>query len=480
MGKRLVALLALAAVGVAGFFAGQMTVDTGYMGSTELTDAVLLEVMDELMMNHFTQPTEEALLEGAIQGIIESLDDPHTTYFDYEEYVQFQSGFGETYVGIGVRVMFTEGLIIVEEVISDGPADEAGIRPNDIIAYVDGVDVRDMEYYEAVSLILGDEGTEVIVGIIRNGYDDPIYMTMTRSVIDNSSVNYMSFTENDVLIGYIEVTTFGDETHQIFLDGIEYLEDLGIEALVIDLRNNGGGHLSTVLNMMREILVDNGKAMFSTEYYVNGVLSTQNYYAVNNAQKPYDIVTLINEYSASASEVFAAGMQEQGGYTLIGTTSYGKGTMQTDNILESTANDRLHISIGRWLTPNGNWVHFNGGSDGITPDIIVEPTVYETAYKMFLFEGDTLVFDSVDSRVANVQLILHTMGYDVREDGYFDQATKDAIMAIQTTNGLTADGIINQTLILILNDALDSYQNDPVNDSQLQAALTYLAEQVTN
>jgi len=480
MSKRIVSVIALLVVIGVSFVFGQWTVDQGYMGSTEITDAVFLEVMDDLMKNHYLQPTEEELLQGAIEGMIASLGDPHTSYFDAEAYSQFQAGFGESYVGIGVTVMYIDGRIIVETVKSGGPADGAGIRPNDIIAYVDGEDIQGDDFYDVLSRVIGEEDTEVTIGIIRAGVENVIQLTMTRTEIDNSSVNYHTISDSGLLIGYIEVTTFGDETADKFSDAIDALEALNIDSMIIDLRNNGGGHLTTVYNMMNEFLLDNGKAMFSTEYYSDGEFKISEYKATNTTRKDYNIVTLVNEGSASASEVFASGMQEHGNYTLVGDVTYGKGTMQTDMTIRATLEDFLHISIGKWITSDGNWVHFNGGSDGITPDILVEQTVYETAYKMFLSDTETLEFDHVDERIQNMQYILNTMGYVVREDGYFDQDTLDAILDIQADNALVEDGIVDEDVLSILNTALGTFLDNPANDSQLTAAITYLVANPTD
>ena len=295
-----------------------------------------------------------------------------------------------------------------------------------------------------------------------------------RQEIENSSVEYDSYLEEDQLIGYIKVNTFGNQTYDLFSDAVEALEVAGIDSLVIDLRNNGGGHLPTVYYMMDIFLVDNGVPIFSTEYYVNGVLYSRNYAATNTIIKNYNIVTLINENSASASEVFASGMQEHGGYTLVGVTSFGKGTMQTDMDITATLGDELHITIGKWVTSDGTWVHYDGGTDGIIPDIIVERQAIEIAYKVFLLDNDPIVYDTVDERVTNIQVVLNMMGYSVRTDGYFDLETKDAIIDIQTNNGLTINGDINSETLNILNTDLHSYQFDSDNDTQLQAAIDYL------
>ncbi len=482
--KRLAILLsAILAVGASFAIGWTISPDSEpeeYTGPTEIQEATFNEVMAELMENHYSQPDKETLIEGAINGMITALDDPHSSYFDYEEAVEFTNSFSETYTGIGVTVRYTDGLIVVEQVKKDGPADGAGILPNDIIAFVDGKDVRTDEYYEIISTILGDEGTDVTIGVIRQGVDTVINLTMTRAVIQNSTVEYTSYDSEGKTIGYIEVSTFGDETADKFADAIEELEKLNIDGLIVDLRNNGGGHLSTVYYMMNEILLDNGNEMFSTQYYSNGEFKIQEYHATNKVKKDYNIVTLVNQNSASASEVFSSGMQEQGDYPVIGVQTYGKGTMQTDASLLTTEGDALHISIGKWITADGNWVHFNGGTDGVTPDVIIEPTVYETAYKLFLFDDETLEFDTVDTRVQNLQYILIGMGYEVREDGYFDVDTQNAIKDIQTTNGLTPTGVVDSQVLVFINEALDTYQNNYLNDTQLLESIEYLVDNPLN
>ena len=473
MTKKIVIIISFIGVLVASYMLGTMVAETPKTDS--INDTVFLEVMDQLMENHYLQPSKEELLEGAIDGMIESLDDPFTTYFDYEEAQQYQQGFGEAYVGIGITVRFSDDLIVVEAVKEDGPAENAGIRVNDIISSVDGTSVIGLPYYETIGMIIGDEGTEVTIGIDRPGVEETINLTMTRSVIDSATVIFESFTRGDQLIGYIKVTTFGDETANLFVNALADLETQGIDSLIIDLRNNGGGHLSTVANMLNQFLVDDGSPMFSTEYFVDGEYIRDDYFAIRVEPRAYEIVTLVNENSASASEVFASAMQEHGGYQVYGQTTYGKGTMQRDILVTATIGDILHITIGKWYTSDGNWVHFDGGTDGVIPDVIVETTDTERAYKVFLLEEDSeILFDTVDSKIANIQLILNIMGYTVRTDGYYDDATKLAILDIQNTNGLLETGNIDSDTLVIINEALDLFQDDLLNDTQLEAIITYL------
>jgi len=172
-------------------------------------DEAFYEVLDELINNHYTQPEREDLIEGAINGMVASLDDPFTRYFDYEELAEYQAGFGETYVGIGVTVRFENNLIVIEDVNLEGPAFEAGLRIGDVITHVDGEAIGEDPFYETIGKVIGDEDTEVIIGVYRGGYEQTLYFPIIRRVINNSSVVYEMFEDNGQNVGYIKVTQFG-------------------------------------------------------------------------------------------------------------------------------------------------------------------------------------------------------------------------------------------------------------------------------
>ncbi|AIO18792.1 Carboxy-terminal processing protease CtpB precursor [Candidatus Izimaplasma bacterium HR1] len=471
MQKRIVSIVAFILVVAASFYLGTF-VNTP-SGETNL---VFDEVMNQLLDNHYTKPTEEELWQGAIDGILDSVDDPYTSYFDYDEFDTYRSSFGETYVGIGITVVFQDDRIVVEEVKAGGPADNAGILPNDIIIEVESEDITSMSFYEAISNIVGEEDTEVSIGLIRQGVENIITLTMSRTVIVNSTVTYTTYNVGTETIGYIYVSTFGDATAELFTAAVLDLEEAGIDGLVVDLRNNGGGHLGTVVSMLQEFLVNDGREMFSIEYYAEGVFKRDEFFGSLDAKKSYDIVTLVNGNSASASEVFASAMQEHGEYPVVGTTTFGKGTMQLDIKLQEDESDFIHLTIGKWLTADGNWVHFDGGTDGVIPDVIVEQSSTELAYKLFFAADESLGFDTVDHRTENLQVILNAMGYTVREDGYFDQETKDAIIDIQTNNSLTITGDVDSEVLVIINEFLTTYKNDYLNDSQLAASLNIFDE----
>ncbi len=480
--NKLLIAVGLLFIGLLSFSLGYVVRDSDIPTQEELelscsldeTYHTFYEVMDLLVENHYSSPTRQELLEGAIDGMIESLDDPYTSYWDYEEARAFSERFGEVYVGIGVRVRYDDAGLIIEGVTSGSPADLAGIYVNDIITHINGEDIRGLNFYQIVERIIGEEGTSVVIGVYRQNVDETIYFDVIREQIENPSVTHTTYTKDGKTIGYIKVNTFGNDTNNLFQEAIVELEEQNIEGLIVDLRDNGGGYLHTVYFMMQKFLINDGTAMYYTEVFSNGVFSTVDYNSATTDKKPYEIVTLVNQNSASASEVFASAMQQHGGYLVVGQTTYGKGTMQTTLPLETTTADELHITVGKWLTADGIWVHTDGGTGGVVPDIEAEPTDMELAYKVFLFNGENILFDSVDDKTANVQVVLNGLGFDLRTDGYFDAATRDAIIWLQTEYNVNINGNLNEETLEVINSLLHDYQNNPDNDSILQAGIDAL------
>lgn len=443
----------------------------------QVDNTLFSEIFEHLENNHYKQPSEEDLWMGAINGMIDALDDPYSRYFSQEEYENFQNSMGESFVGIGVTIENINERVVVRKVWSSSPAERAGIRAGDIITHVDGVDYTNDTYYDIVSAVTGEEGSEVEIGVQRTDQNDTLYFTMTRESIDNPTVVVEVFEENNRTIGYIKVNTFGTHTFSLFASYLQMLEDDdNIDGLVIDLRDNGGGYLTTVQNMLNVFLVENDTPMFSIEEYSNNELEIEEYYANNDSQKDYNIVTLINEYSASASEVFAAGMKEHADYPVVGTTSFGKGTMQVTKPLVFGGGDELHTSTGKWKTPNGNWINNDGGDYlGVEPTLSVEQNPYFYTYRIFLTENEELTFDTVSTKTQNAQMILNALGYEVREDGYFDAHTQEVIRTIQAEQGLTVTETINAETANYLSNAILAYFQSYDNDTQLQAAIDVLS-----
>ena len=434
------------------------------------------EVFDHLFENHFSRPDKDQLWEGAIQGMIDALDDPFTRYLSEAEFQQFQDSLGESFVGIGVQVENIDNAPVIRQVFRNSPAERAGLQAGDVITHVDGVDYRQRTYLEILASVIGDIDTEVEIGVARVGFQETIFVTMTRAQIENPTVVVETFEDGNQTFGYIRVNSFGQQTFSFFSSNLGMLEDdLNIDGLVIDLRNNGGGLLTTVQRMMDLFLSRGDLPMFIIESVSNGEVSQIEYNASGTVNKEYPIVILINGNSASASEVFAAGMMEKAGFTTLGTPTFGKGTMQVPHSMTTAPGDELQTSVGRWLTPNGTWVNNIGGDVlAVEPTITVEANPFFQAFSIRLGSDERLTFDQVDRQIENAQKILTALGYTVRQDGYFDQNMQSVVEAFQASHDLPVSGDIDQATAAALSEALFVFRQDFDNDTQLQAALDYL------
>ena len=439
-------------------------------------NALFSEVFDHLLENHYSRPDADALWAGAIQGLIDALDDPYTRYLSAEEFQRFQDSLGESFVGIGVQVENIDNLPVIRQVFRGSPAERAGLQAGDTITHVDGVDYRQRGYFDILAAILGELGTPVEVGVFRVGERTTLFLEMTRAVIENPTVVTEVFREDEATYGYIRVNSFGSLTFSVFNSNLSQLEqDDSIEGLIIDLRNNSGGLLTTVQRMMDLFLARGDLPMFIIEQVSNGEVTSVDYNATGTQSKDYPIVILINGNSASASEVFAAGMVEKGGYVTLGTPSFGKGTMQIPKSLTYAEGDELQTSVGRWLTPNGTWVNNQGGDVlAIEPTHVVEQNPNFLAVSVRLDPDQVLAFDTVSNQNENVQVILNALGYTVRSDGYFDLAMQAAVERFQADHQLTVSGSIDVPTAAKLSELLFNYRQDLTNDAQIQAALELL------
>ena len=433
------------------------------------------DIMELIEGNHFSRPQKDALYEGAIEGMIDSLDDPYTNYFSEEAYQEFQDSLGEEFVGVGITIENRDNSVVVQTVWPDSPAEAAGLRTGDIITHVDGENVEDLSYLETIPKVQGEEGTTVELGVERSGERETLYFTMTRETIPNPTVESDMFERNGETIGYIRVNAFGDETYNRFNEALNELEEDGIDGLMVDLRDNSGGRLDTVVNLLNIFLVENDKPMFSIEFHQNGIAQETEYTADGEEPKPYDIVTLINEFSASASEVFAAGMHEHGGYEVLGMESFGKGTMQSPFSAPSMNDDELHLSNGIWKTPEGNWINQDGGDySGVKPTIPVERSEIFNVPTLHLRGEDAIGYDTVNQTTENAQLILNALyDTDLRTDGYFDSDTEAAVETFQAEYDLDESGVIDAQTAQALNESLNAYRNDLDNDIKIEEALSH-------
>lgn len=313
---------------------------------------------------YFDQPVDnELLMRGAIKGMLDALEDPHTSYLDPTEYEMLTTQLqGEDqYEGIGAWVDTTGEYLSIISSMPGSPAEKAGLRSGDKVIAIDGRDMTGMDGEVVRKQILGPAGTTVTLRVQREGVE-PFEVEITRASIDVPSLE-SRILEND--IAYIHLFLFGDKSKQELRDTLKNILSDDPEGLILDLRYNGGGFLQAAVDVASEF-IDDGVILY--EEYGDGDRTT---YKARGGGLATDIpmVVLINEGSASASEIVAGAIQDHNRAELVGTTSYGKGSVQIPTDLKNNAG-AVRITVARWLTPNERTIH----EVGLEPDHVVEIT----------------------------------------------------------------------------------------------------------
>ncbi len=367
-------MLAICSVGVAVIYRNGMLIintDSGiYMNSRSDSAyenmgmgskaAQKLNLIDKVLDSfYFDDVDDEQVLDNICKAYVNSYGDKYTTYYTAEEYAKFNEANSGEYCGIGVVVRKNDdGNILVVEPYDGSPGKEAGIRKNDVIISVNGEAIADKDLSNIVARIKGKEGTTVDVGIKREGVDDTINMTITRRKVEVKTVTY-EMLENS--IGYISIDEFDKVTAQQFKNGYDDLKSQGMKGLIVDIRSNPGGLLSTVIDMLDEILPD-GLILYTEDKYGKRV----EYNGTNPNVADVPIAVLVDGGSASASEIFAGAIQDYGIGTIIGTQTFGKGIVQeTRRMSDGSA---IKFTISKYYTPKAQDIH----GRGITPDVVVE------------------------------------------------------------------------------------------------------------
>jgi carboxyl-terminal processing protease len=420
----------------------------------------IVDVYETLSASYYQEVDEFELFQSAIRGMIGSLDDPYTAYYDIEQSKRFSEEMSGSYEGIGVSFNVIDGVVTVDTPRKGSPAEQAGILPNDQFIEVNRENIVDMDTQEIVSKIRGEKGTEVELGIRRNNQSELIYITVVRDVIPIDTVYSELYDMNGETIAYLDITQFIDTTYREMVTKLEEIGLENIDGLVIDLRRNPGGYLHIVEEMMDYFIADN-------EVIYNIEDDGKIYATFSDTDAVYsgEMVILIDEGSASASEIFAATLNEINGVDLIGKTTYGKGTVQSYKQLEDGS--ALKYTSQKWLTPNQNWIH----QVGVAPTIEVsQPDVF---YLPPIVIEETILYDTVSPQAIAMQLILNEMGYELRTDGYFDSLSVDALKEFQTEKGLEVTGELNKETASELENMIRIIIRDESNDLQLQEALNY-------
>ncbi len=302
---------------------------------------------------------EDSLAEGLYKGLIYGLGDVYSCYYTKEEYEQENSSTEGSYVGIGVTIQKNpEGGVKIAECYEDGPGDQAGLKEGDVISAVDGTDITEMEASQVVEMIKNAEDKEVELTVHRQDQEEPLEISVKVQDVELTSV----FGEMlDGKTGYIRILQFTAVTPDQYEETFAELENQGMERLVIDLRNNPGGLLTSVCEVLNDILPE-GLIVYTEDKYGN----RQEEYSEGKNPLEMPLAVLVNEGSASASEIFAGSVKDYGAGTIVGTTTYGKGVVQAVHQLEDGS--AVKLTVSNYYTPKGNSIN----EVGIQPDVEVK------------------------------------------------------------------------------------------------------------
>ncbi len=322
---------------------------------------VLFEVYNHLLEDHYDRDnlTATQLSRGAIRGMLDALNDDHSAYLDPELFSAELERFRGNFEGIGAEVTERNGQIIVVAPIPDTPAEDAGINSGDIILEVNGQSVEGLGVYEVVDLIRGPRGTDVELLILHPKASSPTKIVITRGVVIVPTLDLRILSGG---LAHVQLHFFGENTLEEFGKAMERAERLKARGIILDLRNNPGGRVDTVVDLTSRFL-DDGLVLYQMDGRQNRVE-----YEVTGGNKAPDLplIVLINEFSASASEIMAGALRDHGRARLVGTTTFGKGSVNIQRPLSDGSG--VYYSIARWFTPGGDLIE----GEGIEPDILVE------------------------------------------------------------------------------------------------------------
>ena len=363
-----------------GFLLGNIVNFVVFSDNSSSDDALdeLVSTYDNIINNYYEDVDKEELIDAGIQGMINYLDDPYATYFSGDASDDFNEELSGTYEGIGIEVMLQDGVVSVSNVFQDSPADKAGVKIGDIVTKVNDTDINGKSLTEVVSMISGDDSkSKSKLTVNREGFE--LSFELSKDTIETPVVDSEIYENNGKKIGYLKIDIFNSNSYKQFNSALKKLEKNNIDGLVIDVRDNPGGYLSEVKTIL---------SLFLNKKQVLYQLQTKNetekvYGTKKSVDRDYPVSVIINDESASASEILASAFKESYGSHIVGINSYGKGTVQSASDLNS--GDTIKYTVQKWLTPDGNWVN----DKGVVPTDRVETVLQEG--ETLTYENDTML-----------------------------------------------------------------------------------------
>ncbi|MDD4319739.1 MAG: S41 family peptidase [Candidatus Peribacteraceae bacterium] len=339
----------------------------------EEVDLTLFWTVWRLLQRHYIAPTDlqpQDMVFGAVGGLVRGVGDPYTVFMPPQENTEFHDALGGRLQGIGAELSMEEDFVTVVATLKGSPAERAGLLPEDVISSVDGQPLDGLSLSEVVGRVRGPKGTEVVLEVYREGDPEPLPFRIVRDDVSVPTVESRVITEDGAKIGYVALNQFGDRSMAEVRSALQGFRKENLQGIVLDLRYNGGGYLEGAVELTSMFLREGDIVTVETRG------AAERHEAAGNPLYPdIPLVVLINQSSASASEITAGALQDHGRATIMGLKSYGKGTVQ--EVIELPGGSSLRVTVARWLTPEGK----NLAEEGVQPDIVVERGADEAATK---------------------------------------------------------------------------------------------------
>lgn len=425
-------------------------------------DLAKLELVYDTLVSGYVDKNinKDDIINGALKGMAEATGDPYTNYLVNDETAAIDETMTGSFGGIGAELRSENNRVIISNTREGTPAQKIGLQENDAILKVDGEDMEGKSISYVVSKVRGEVGTDVTLTIQRGTQELEVKITRAKIAIETVKGTVDS---TDATIGHVQINSFTKNTAKEVEKAVTDLREKGVKKFIFDVRYNPGGLLDQAI-MIANMFVEEGKTILNVENR-DGQIKTYKAskdYGTFKITEPY--VLLVNEGSASASEILAAALKESADAQLIGKKTYGKGTVQS--VIEVGENAELKYTIAKWLTPNKTWIH----KTGIEPTEEVSMPDY---YNITIIDTREVVKEgAVSDNVKTIETILKGLGYDVTADGYFDSKTTEAVKEFQKSKGLSETGEVDEktgtALMSAIRDALKA------NDTQYKAAVKAL------
>lgn len=402
--------------------------------------------------NYVKNPNSKKLFFGAIKGMIQSLNDPYSSFLDEKAYSRLLSLQTSKYVGIGIEIVYKNGEIIIITPIDDSPANKAGLQSGDIIKKINGKPIKNKKFHQIIQLIKGKSGTIVVLSIARKGYTEQINFKIVRKPIKINSVSYGLLPDKKV--GFIKIKIFNSETTNDFSTALKYFNKKKITKIIVDLRNNPGGTLLSAKGVSN-LLLKKGKKIVT----VKGRKGSKNKQEIISTTSPLfngKVLILVNKGSASASEIVSAAIRDNNRGFLVGEKTFGKGSVQNSYSLDSKKKLGIKLTIAKYYTPKGISIH----KKGIQPD-----------YKVF--SNKVSAQDKKNIQKLYKSKILHSFS---KPGTIYNDNTKrefkKKVMALHIK-------LPNRILFYLLKKKINSLKKRPLYDLEFDKQLKY-AIQIIN